>query len=355
MEPRMKEYIAFDSHKHYTLMEREDRQTARTVQLRVAHQPGAIRACLRNCESGTDVAVEATGNWYWIVSEIEQAGLKPQLVHPRKAKLMMGLINKTDKLDVHGLNRLQRNGTLPTVWIPPAELRDQRELTRTRLVLVAQRTRLKNRLQSTLAKYGLAVRDCSDAFGTGARSQWPELLARLPEQTQWVSQQLLKQLDVLEEQIGQCEKRLSHLLKITPQIERLKSLPGVGLILGASIAFEIGEVSRFPSAEHLASYAGTTPRVHSSGDKLRFGRLRPDINRYLRWAFVEAANVVALHHERRPERHVSYLYWRLKQRKGHAKAIGAVARHLAEATFHILSRQEDYVDPALRKGRSKPV
>jgi len=147
MESRMKEYIAFDSHKHYTLMEREDRQTARTVQLRVAHQPGAIRACLRNCESGTDVAVEATGNWYWIVSEIEQAGLKPQLVHPRKAKLMMGLINKTDKLDVHGLNRLQRNGTLPTVWIPPAELRDQRELTRTRLVLVAQRTRLKNRLK----------------------------------------------------------------------------------------------------------------------------------------------------------------------------------------------------------------
>src|SRR6266480_2788469 len=132
MESRMKEYIAFDSHKHYTLMEREDRQTARTVQLRVAHQPGAIRSCLRNCESGTDVAVEATGNWYWIVSEIEQAGLKPQLVHPRKAKLMMGLINKTDKLDVHGLNRLQRNGTLPTVWIPPAELRDQRELTRTR-------------------------------------------------------------------------------------------------------------------------------------------------------------------------------------------------------------------------------
>src|SRR5437870_1185793 len=255
----MKEYIAFDSHKHYTLMEREDRQTARTVQLRVAHQPGAIRTCLRNCESGTDVAVEATGNWYWIVSEIEQAGLKRQLVHPRKAKLMMGLINKTDKLDVHGLNRLQRNGTLPTVWIPPAELRDQRELTRTRLVLVAQRTRLKNRLQSTLAKYGLAVRDCSDAFGTVARSQWPELLAQLPEQTQWVSQQLLKQLDLLEEQIGQCEKRLTDLLKITPQIQRLKSLPGVGLILGASIAFEIGEVSRFASkTAHLSNLEGET-------------------------------------------------------------------------------------------------
>src|SRR5438309_11961332 len=118
-------------------MEREDRQTARTVQLRVAHQPGAIRACLRNCESGTDVAVEATGNWYWIVSEIEQAVLKPQLVHPRKAKLMMGLINKTHKMDDNGLNRLQRNGTLPTVRIPPANLRNHPYITGIRMILVA--------------------------------------------------------------------------------------------------------------------------------------------------------------------------------------------------------------------------
>src|SRR5437667_12325041 len=263
----MEEYIAFDSHKHYTWVEHEQVATGRVRQYRLQHAPGAIRRVLAGCEPGTPVALEATANWYWIVEEIEQAGLRPQLVHPRKAKLMMGLINKTDKLDVHGLNRLQRNGTLPTVWIPPAELRDQRELTRTRLVLVAQRTRLKNRLQSTLAKYGLAIRDCSDAFGTGARSQWPDLLVKLPEQTQWVSQQLLKQLDLLEEQIGQCEKRLNPLLKITPQIERLKSLPGVGLILGASIALEAGERSRLDSAEHLASYAGTPPPAHSSGDK----------------------------------------------------------------------------------------
>jgi hypothetical protein len=68
--------------------------------------------------------VEATANWYWITDEIEQAGCRPRLVHPRKVKLMMGQINKTDKLDTpHGLNVLQRNGTLPTVWIPPVDWR----------------------------------------------------------------------------------------------------------------------------------------------------------------------------------------------------------------------------------------
>jgi transposase len=98
------------------------------------------------------VALEATANGYGIVDAIEQAGLVPKLVHPRKAKLMMGLMNKTDKLHAHGLNRLQRNGTLPPVWIPPGPLREVRELTRTRVVLVAQRTRWKNRLTATLAK-----------------------------------------------------------------------------------------------------------------------------------------------------------------------------------------------------------
>ena len=165
----MKEYIAFDSHKHYTLMEREDVETGRTRHVRINHARGAIRRYLQGSAPGTPVAVEAIGNWYWIVEEIERAGFEPRLVHPRKAKLMMGMINKTDKLDVHGLNRLQRNGTLPTVWIPPAELRDLREVTRTRMVIARQRTRLKNRIGSTLAKHGLQMTGHSDPFGARAR------------------------------------------------------------------------------------------------------------------------------------------------------------------------------------------
>ena len=134
----MQEYIAFDSHKRYTWVEHEQVATGRVRQYRLPHAPGAICKALAGCEPGTAVAIEATANWYWIVEEIEQAGLQPRLVHPRKAKLMMGLVNKTDRLDAHGLNLLQRNGTLPTVWIPPGRLRELRELTRTRVVRAAQ-------------------------------------------------------------------------------------------------------------------------------------------------------------------------------------------------------------------------
>jgi transposase len=349
----MEEYIAFDSHKRYTWVEREAVSTEKVRGYRVEHAPGAIRQALRGCPAGTAVALEATANWYWIVEEIEQAGLVPKLVHPRKAKLMMGLINKTDKLDAHGLNRLQRNGTLPVVWIPPGRLRELRELTRTRGVLVAQRTRWKNRLTATLAKYGVPASDSSDPYGKGARAELHRRLERLPQQARWAGRQMLAQLDSLSEQIGQFEQRLEELVEVTPGMQLLMSLPGVGVILAATIQLEIGEVGRFPSPQHLASYAGTTPRVHSSGDHTRYGRTRPDVNRYLKWAFAEAANSVAVNHTRCPDRHVSQLYRRLRERKGHSRAIGAVARHLAEAAFHVLSRQQAYRDPTL--GRTKEV
>lgn len=348
----MNEYIALDAHKRYSWVDRED-HSGKSWSHRLEHAPGAVQAYLSGCAPGTPVAVEATGNWYWIIDEIEQAGLRPQLVHPRKAKLMMGLINKTDRLDAQGLNRLQRNGTLPTVWIPPGRLRDLRELTRARLVLTSERTRLKNRISATLAKYGTASSERSDRFSRRGREELSQDLQRLPEQTRWVSGQMLAQLDFVSGQIGQLEQRLDELVEVTEAMQLLMTLPGVAEILGATIALEIGEVSRFPSAAHLASYAGTTPRVHASGGKVRYGPLRNDVNRYLKWAFAEAANSVAVNYRRHPERHVSRLYQRVRA-KGHAKAVGAVARHLAESAFHVLSKKQAYRDPLLDRGCSNP-
>ena len=349
----MSEYIAFDSHKRYTWVDRQD-HSGRTFGHRLEHAPGAVRRYLSGREPGTPVAVEATGNWYWIIDEIEQAGLRPQLVHPRKAKLLMGLANKTDRLDAQGLNRLQRHGTLPTVWIPPGPLRDLRELTRTRLVLTTQRTRLKNRLSATLAKYGTPASECSDPYGKRGRTELDSHLARLPEQTRWVSEQLLAQLDFVSQQVRQLEQRLDQLVDVTESMQWLLTIPGVGVILAATIALEIGEVSRFPSAPHLASYAGTTPRVHASGGKVRYGPLRNDVNRYLKWALAEAANSVAVNCRSHPDWHVSRLYARVRQRKGHPKAVGAVARHLAEAAFHVLRRKQAYRHPELDRGCTQP-
>ena len=160
----------------------------------------------------------------------------------------------------------------------------------------------------------------------GERVQRPlreERTGRLPEQTRWATQPMREQLDGLSKQIGEFEKRLEELVEVTPEMQWRETMPGVGVILAATIALEIGEVGRFLSAERLGSYAGTVPRVHASGDRVRYGRTRPDVNRYLKWAFAEAANSTAVNYRRFPERHVSQLYARLRARKGHNRAVGA--------------------------------
>src|SRR5256886_10801136 len=139
------EYIALDVHKKYTWARVENTEGEKLYESRLQHAHGSIKNFISRWERQSPVAVETVGNWYWIVDEIEEGGGKPQLVNARLAKLMMGSVNKSDKLDAKGMNRLQRTGTLPTVWIPPSSVRDARELPRTRMVFSRQRTQLKNR------------------------------------------------------------------------------------------------------------------------------------------------------------------------------------------------------------------
>lgn len=341
----MKDYIAFDVHKHYTLAERENIKTGEITRCRIEHSQGAIRSYLKNAKPGTNVAIEATGNYYWISDEVEDAGLNPLLVNPIRAKRMMCNGNKTDKLDVHGLNHLQRNKTLPTVWIPPKEIRDLRELPRTRMFLAGRRTQLKNRIQATLAKYGLQMHGFSDPFGKKARETMEELLKKLPHQTKYVTCELLNELDFIDEKMGRIEEIIDDLIEKTPEMQRLMTLPGVGRILSVVIMLEIGNINRFSSPSHLSSYSGCAPRVNSSGDKTRFGRLRGDVNRNLKWAFIEAANCFRLHMHNHERSRLFRIYNHIYHRKGHSKAIGAIARRIAESAWHVLMRNEDYKEP----------
>jgi len=338
--------IAFDSHKRYTFARVENDNGEHPQEFRIEHRRGNIAGFLSSQQPGSPVAVETIGNWYWIIDEIEQAGMEPRLVHARKAKMMFGCINKTDKLDAKGLNILQRAGTLPTVWIPPAQVRDKRELPRTRMVFAKGRTRLKNRIHSVLDKYGLqdAFEDISDIFGNKGRQVLGCVLVQLPPHTCYTTELLLEQLDQTEQKIQAIEARMKKLFKETKRHMLLQTMPGIGFILAVVILQEVGDIGRFGSAERFASYCGVTPRVHASGGKIRYGRLRPDTNHYLKWAFSEAGNSVAVNRNRFPDRHVSQLYNRIRGRKGHAKAVGAVARHLAEATYWVLTKAEVYRD-----------
>jgi transposase len=315
----------------------------------VPHDKALYRKYLTTLPAGSPIAIESVGNWYWMVEAMEQAGHQPILVNPRKAKNLMGYYNKTDKLDAKGLAMLNRNGSLPEVWIPPAELRDQRELSRMRMSLVAVRTKFKNRIQATLAKYAITIDAVSDIFGKQGREILGQALQELPPETRRSVEEQLILLDQVSGQIKEAEAHIREVVKVTPMMQLIKSLPGVGDILAIVIALEIGDIGRFGSAEQLASYSGTVPRISSSGGKTYMGRVRPDVNHYLKWAYIEAANCVALQQQKLAGRHVVELLKRVRKHKGYPKAAVAVGRHLAEATYHMLKKKVPYQEPNLRR------
>ena len=339
------EYIALDVHKKYTWARVENAQGERLYESRLQHARGTINNFVKRWSPGSAVAVETVGNWYWVVDEIEAGGGTPQLVNARLAKLMMGSVNKSDKLDTKGMNRLQRTGTLPTVWIPSSAVRDARELPRTRMVLSRQRTQLKNRVHATLGKYGFVVEGATDAFGKRGRQIVAELLTKLPPHTEQALRRVLDQLDHVCDNVGLIEAEMREVFAACPETDLLKSMPGVADILAVVIWTETATIERFSCAEAFASYCGLVPRENSSGGKIRFGAVHRDVNVYLKGAFVEAANSAVLNAKRCDYGHISRLYQRLKARRGHGKAKVAVARHLSEACFWMLKKGEPYREP----------
>ena len=340
----MEQFIGCDAHKKFSVFVAVNEKGHAGEALRVVHDRQLYREVLTRLPAHSVIAVEASGSYSWLVDEMEQLGHHPKLCNPLEAKRRMGLTHKTDKLDAKGLAILLRNGTLPEVWIPPSELRDQRELLRLRIFLVRLRTRVKNRIHGTLARHNVQVPG-ADLFGVAARLQLGARLPELPVHCRAAVEEELATVDFLETQIESAEHRLEAIMKVSVEADLLKTLPCVGPILSMVLMLEIGRVDRFPTAAHLASYAGLVPRVYSSGGHTRMGQVCGNVNRNLKWAFVEIGNLIVINQHRLAGTHAVRLYQRIKRAKNHQKAVVAVARHLAEAAWWVLTKQEVYREP----------
>jgi transposase len=344
----MKQYIGCDAHRRYSIFAAVDERGRAGEPIRVEHQRNEFRRFLGQLPTGSPVAVEASGGWYWLMTELEAAGLEPHLADPYEAKKRMRGRNKTDALDARGLAMLLYDRRLPEVWIPPARLLDLRGLMRSRLALRRHQTGLKNRILAAVNRYGLrgseeGPSDCFQGKGRVRLSVWA---GGLPEQTREATIHEWQLVDELEAHVRELERQIQEHVGKVGWVRLLQTLPGVGRTLAATIHLEVGAVGRFPTASHLASYAGLVPRVHGSGGKTYHGSIAPDANRYLKWAFIEAANCTVMHRRKYGELHVGRLYQRLKASKGHPKAVVAVGRHLAEASWWMLRKAESYREPA---------
>jgi transposase len=268
---------------------------------------------------------------------LEQQGWSVEIADAQKVKGLAPLACKTDRIDSLVLATLSHRDLVPAIWLPDPRVRSERELARFRLHLVKHRSALKNRIHSTLVNFG---RPCpvTDLFGKEGR----ELLARLSVPEPWRSNVAasLRLIDDLERQIDDANRRLREGHANHPYVPLLLSAPGIGWVLAFTIAAEIGEIERFKSPSKLTGYTGLCPRVAQSGESDRRGPLSKHGPTYLRWALIEAT----MHALKHPA--YSARYQRTKERLGKQRGAKVaqidIARRLAHAIWHMLTRGQEF-------------
>jgi transposase len=268
---------------------------------------------------------------------LEAEGWDVEIADAQKVKGLAPLACKTDEIDSMVLAILSHRDLVPAIWLPDPRVHEERELARFRLHLVKHKSMLKHRVHSTMINFG---RPCpvTDLFGAEGR----RLLERLEVPEPWRSNVTasVALIDDLERQISDLSRRLKESHADHHYIPLLRTVPGIGWVLAFTIAAEIGDISRFSSPEKLAGYTGLCPRVHQSGESDRRGPLSKHGPRYLRWALIEAT-MHALKHPVYRER-----YQRTKRRLGKQRgpkvAQVDIARRLAHAIWHMLTRNEKF-------------
>ena len=296
------------------------------------------------------VVIESMTGARFVHDELEAQGLEVRIADARRAKFAVELLGlaraaKTDRLDARRLAELGRLDLVPEIWLADPQTRAARELARFRLHLVRQRTMLKNRIHQTLITHGV-TRSESDLFGAAGRARLERL--RLPEPWQEHVRVSLTLIDHLDEEISGLERNLRQVGGEHPYLPLLMSVPGIGWVLGFTIASEIGTIERFPTARKLVGYTGLCPRVDQSGESDRRGPLAKNGPKWLRWALVEAAQNASRHPAYRER------YQRTKKRLGKQRgpkvAQIELARTLAEAIWHMLTRDQPFAPAGAKPG-----
>jgi transposase len=319
----------------------------------------------------THVAMESTGVYWRPVYNILEGDLEVFLVNAKHIKFVPG--RKSDVKDAQWIAELLQHGLLKASYIPDVPQRELRELVRYRTHLVAERTREVNRVHKVLEDANLKLGSVvSDMMGVSAREMLATILAgqedptvlaqlargrmrpKIAELEQALTGRIrdshrllltlhLEHIDDLNTKLERLEREIDQLLPPFDQddlLARLQTIPGIGEKVAQVIVAEVGNhVQRFPTAGHLASWAGLVPGKNESAGRNHSSKTSK-ANRYLKAALVEAAQAVS----RSRDNYLAIQYHRIAARRGKKRAAVAVAHSLLTIAYHIIDRGTTYVD-----------
>jgi transposase len=280
------------------------------------------------------VAIESTYNWYWLADGLQDHGYRVLLANPARMKPYDGLKHTDDVSDAFFLTELMRLNILPTGHLYNRQTRSVRDLLRRRLLLVRQRTSLilsfKSLNERTLGERVPLAR-VKAMKPDEARARFRDPADQLLGGTE------IQLLGHLQDAIQKLEQHVLSVAGEWDSYQRLQELPGIGKILGLTIALETGDAQRFADAGHFASYCRCVKSLRQSNGKKKGENNRKCGNTYLAWAFVEAAHFACRFDE--PSRR---FYDRKKQQTNPIIATKALACKLAKAAWHVMAQNAPY-------------
>jgi transposase len=302
----------------------------------VATTPEALRVFADSLLPTDEVALEATGNTYAITRLIAPRVARVVVANPMKTRAIAEAKVKTDKVDAAILAQLLAADYLPAVWVADEDTQALRRQVSRRAHIVKQRTRLKNQVQSILARNLIPKPPVADLFGVKGRC-WLSDQA-LPPDEEFAVEALLRQLDFHGQELRIIDAALGRIALAREEVKRLMTIPGVDATVALSIVAAVGDFHRFARPEQLVSYLGLNPRVRQSGSQpASHGRITKHGRAHARGMLVEAAWVAV-----KTPGPLRAFYERIRSRRGMQIAVVATARKLAVLCWHMIIKGEDY-------------
>lgn len=318
-----REYIGIDLHKQFFQACAITATGERRWEQRFPRTDGGLTLFRARCTSGSAMAVEATGPTWAFVDAVQATGATICVVDPRKTRLKAGYAAKTDRLDARRLADALRRESVVSIYVPPPEVRELREVCRSRHHVVRLRSRVAQMIRALLLRSGVADVPVRRVFSPPGLA-WLEQLTLAPAAAASLGR-LRALLAAIHQEVIAADAAVKAHAAGDPITSVLDQLVGIGPVLALTLRAEIGDIHRFARGPELASYAGLVPRVDRSADHVYHGRITREGSPWLRWALIEAAM-----HARRRDDGVGQWYRQLALRKGIMKARVAFARRLCD-------------------------
>jgi len=330
--------IGVDYHKKFSYMVVKDEKGQVLRSGQIQNSRSSVNKFLAPFKEDSAAVLESCRNWCVMHDWLEDTVDEVILANPFKVKAIAEAKIKTDKIDATVLADLLRADLVPQCYIAEREVRDMRSILRERMFFVRLRTMTKNRITTIFDRYPEEAgkqKAQTDLFGKKGRANLDNIELRGPDRA--LINRELNFIDLINEFIKEIEEVIAENFKENKNAQYLKSIPGIGQFFAMLIDAEVGEISRFRTADKFASFVGLVPSTYSSGGKTVNGRIIKRGNKLLRWAFVEAVIPAITHNE---ELRADYDH--LRKRMNWNKAKVAMARKLLTITYKCLKEQRNF-------------